>query len=97
MKFSDELESLDQMARSPDEISGTLRLGCVSGVSIDLIPRALANIRKIHPAVQVQMQEGLSNLLAERVRRRDLDAAIITELAGSGIRNWNPCSSSRSR
>ena len=76
-----DLESLDQMARSPDEISGTLRLGCVSGVSIDLIPRALANIRQTHPAVQVQMEEGLSNQLAERVRRRDLDAAIITELA----------------
>jgi DNA-binding transcriptional LysR family regulator len=55
-------------------------LGCVSGVSSDLVPRALASLHRSHPAVQVTIEEGLSEGLANRVRKRELDAAIITEL-----------------
>lgn len=69
-----------EAARTPGEISGRLMLGCVSGVSSELIPVALANLRTTHPAVQVRMVEGLSGPLSNRVRRRELDAAIITEL-----------------
>jgi len=73
-------DTLVELARSPGEIGGRLMLGCVSGVSSDLIPRALASLRESHPAVQVSIEEGLSEALAYRVRRRELDAAIITEL-----------------
>ena len=73
-------DTLVELARSPGEIGGRLMLGCVSGVSSDLIPRALASLRASHPAVQVSMEEGLSEALANRVHRRELDAAIITEL-----------------
>ena len=71
---------LVEQASSPGEIGGRLMLGCVSGVSSSLIPRALANLRASHPAVQVSIEEGLSEALANRVRKRELDAAIITEL-----------------
>jgi len=71
---------LVEQARSPGVIGGRLMLGCVSGVSSDLIPRTLANLRASHPAVQISIEEGLSEALANRVRKRDLDAAIITEL-----------------
>jgi DNA-binding transcriptional LysR family regulator len=71
---------LVELAKSPGEIGGRLMLGCVSGVSSDLIPRALANLHASHPAVQVTIEEGLSEALANRVRKRELDAAIITEL-----------------
>jgi DNA-binding transcriptional LysR family regulator len=71
---------LVEQARSPGEIGGRLMLGCVSGVSSDLIPRALADLHTSHPTVQVSIEEGLSEALANRVRKRDLDAAIITEL-----------------
>ncbi len=75
-----QFNTLVELARSPGEIGGRLMLGCVSGVSSDLIPLALASLRASHPAVQVSMEEGLSDALANRVRRRELDAAIITEL-----------------
>lgn len=75
-----QFDTLVELAGSPGEIGGKLMLGCVSGVSSDLIPRALASLRASHPAVQVSMEEGLSESLANRVRRRELDAAIITEL-----------------
>ena len=71
---------LAELARTPGEIGGRLMLGCVSGVSSDLVPRALASLHASHPAVRVSIEEGLSDALAQRVRRRELDAAIITEL-----------------
>jgi DNA-binding transcriptional LysR family regulator len=71
---------LVELAKSPGEIGGRLMLGCVSGASSDLIPRALASLHASHPAVQVSIEEGLSEALANRVRKRELDAAIITEL-----------------
>ena len=71
---------LVELAKSPGEIGGRLMLGCVSGASSDLIPRALANLYASHPAVQVNIEEGLSEVLAARVRKRELDAAIVTEL-----------------
>jgi DNA-binding transcriptional LysR family regulator len=74
---------LVELARAPGEIGGRLMLGCVSGVSSDLIPRTLANLHASHPAVQVSIKEGLSEALANRVRKRELDAAIITELPES--------------
>ena len=73
-------ELLQTLARSPGEIGGRLMLGCVSGVSSELVPRALANLHASHPAVRVSIEEGLSEPLAIRVRKRELDAAIITEL-----------------
>lgn len=78
-----QFDTLVELAKSPGEIGGRLMLGCVSGVSSDLIPQALASLRASHPAVQVSMEEGLSEALANRVRRRELDAAIITELPES--------------
>jgi len=71
---------LVELAKAPGEIGGRLMLGCVSGVSSKLIPRALANLHASHPALQVSIEEGLSEALARRVRKRELDAAIITEL-----------------
>ena len=73
-------DTLVELARNPGEIGGRLMLGCVSGVSSDLVPQALAGLRASHPALRVRIEEGLSDPLADRVRRRELDAAIITEL-----------------
>jgi DNA-binding transcriptional LysR family regulator len=71
---------LGQSAKSPGEIGERTILGCVSAVSSDLMPLALASLRASHLAVQVSMGEGLSEALAKRVRRRELDTVIITEL-----------------
>ena len=71
---------LVELAKAPGEIGGRLMLGCVSGVSSNLIPQALANLHASHPALHVSIEEGLSEALANRVRKRELDAAIITEL-----------------
>ncbi len=69
-------------AGAPGELAGRLVIGCVSGVSSDLLPRALANLRRAHPRLQVRIEEGLSGPLLRRVLRRELDAAIVTEPPG---------------
>lgn len=66
-------------ARAPDEIAGVLALGCISGFSSGLIPEALGNLRKRYPRLMVRMEEGQSATLIRQVRRRELDAAIVTE------------------
>jgi DNA-binding transcriptional LysR family regulator len=76
-----DFDALVDSAGSPGRAGGLLHLGCVSGISSELIPLALANLRASHPALRVRMEEGLSEGLAGRVRRRKLDAAIITALS----------------
>jgi len=72
-------DAFAQEARAPDELAGVLALGCIGGFSSDLIPLALGNLRQRYPRLQVRMQEGQSAELIRMVRRRELDAAIITE------------------
>lgn len=68
-----------QEARAPDELAGVLTLGCISGFSSDLIPLALGNLRTRYPRLQIRIEEGQSATLIRQVRRRELDAAIVTE------------------
>ncbi|MGD9868906.1 MAG: LysR family transcriptional regulator [Hyphomicrobiales bacterium] len=67
------------VAKAPGEIAGRLALGCIAGISSDLVPRALANLRERFPRLQIRMEEGQSGPLIEQVRRRELDAAVVTE------------------
>lgn len=68
-------------AKSVDELAGTLALGCISGVTSNLLPRVLRNLRRTHPAVRVRIEESDSGTLSQRVVRRELDAAIVTDPA----------------
>ena len=72
-------DALHDEARSADEIAGRLDLGCINGISSDFVPKALRNLRKRYPRLQVRIEERQSGPLTRRVRRRELDAAIITE------------------
>jgi len=72
-------DAFTEEARAPDEIAGVLTLGCISGFSSNLIPEALGNLRKRYPRLLVRIEEGQSAALINRVRRRELDGAIVTE------------------
>ena len=67
------------MARTEGEIAGTLVLGSATGITSAMIPKALAALRDRHPKMQVRIEEGLTDQLIHRVRRRTIDAAIIPE------------------
>ena len=71
-------DALVEMARAEGDIAGTLTLGTASGITSTLIAKALARLRARHPRLQVRIEEGLTTSLIARLRRRELDAAIIT-------------------
>ena len=72
-------DAFAEEARAPDEIAGVLTLGCISGFSSELIPKVLGNLRERYPRLLVRIEEGQSTSLINQVRRRELDAAIVTE------------------
>lgn len=72
-------DAFAEEARAPDEIAGVLTLGCISGFSSELIPEVLGNLRTRYPRLMVRIEEGQSTRLISQVRRRELDAAIVTE------------------
>lgn len=75
------VQGFTDRARSSTELAGTLALGCISGITSDLLPRVLRNLRRNHPSVGVRIEESDSGTLMQRVARRELDAAIVTDPA----------------
>lgn len=76
-----EFDAFADRARATGEVAGRMVLGCIAGVSGDVLPSALVNLRKRHPGLTIRMESGFSEALLHRVQRRELDAAIVTEPA----------------
>jgi DNA-binding transcriptional LysR family regulator len=84
----------ERLARRKDDmqpVEGQLRLGAVPSVITGILPAAVAAMRRRHPGVHVEIAMALSAELVERVSRRRLDAAIVSELGKvpQGLR-WSP-------
>lgn len=67
---------------SSQDLTGVLNIGAIPTALTGVIPKALIAFRRAHPRVQVRLENGLSPSLAERLRHRELDAAIISEPQG---------------
>jgi DNA-binding transcriptional LysR family regulator len=62
-----------------DALRGTLRIGAVPTVITGVLPGALAQLRGLHPALQVRLVAGLSAELTAQVEGGELDAALVTQ------------------
>ena len=71
----DEILSLS----SSECLVGSLRVGVVPTAQINLLPPALAQLRAAHPQLRITMMTGLSAELAQHVRNREIDVAIVTK------------------
>jgi len=71
-------DRLAERARASGEIAGTLVIGSASGIAAASIPRTLAALRDKHPRLMIRIEEGRTDQLVNRLRRRELDAALIT-------------------
>ena len=71
----DEILSLS----SSEHLVGSLRVGVVPTAQINLLPPALAQLRAAHPQLRISVMTGLSAELAQQVRNREIDVAIVTE------------------
>ncbi len=72
-------DRLIEVAGAVDEIAGVLTIGAATGITSRLIPVVLRRLRDNYPALQIKIEEGVTADLISRVRRRSLDAAVITE------------------
>ncbi|MBL4786958.1 MAG: LysR family transcriptional regulator [Cohaesibacteraceae bacterium] len=75
LEITDEIKAL----ASEQTLIGSLAIGVVPSSLINLVPPALAKLRKTHPLLQLQIKADLSQELTQQVRNRDIDVAIVTE------------------
>lgn len=72
---ANEIRSIGQ----DDSIIGSVIIGVVPSALAGLIPPALARLQLAHPRLQVRIRSGLSSDLAQAVRARDIDFAVVTQ------------------
>lgn len=65
-----------ELAGLPDQ-SGTARLGWYASAGTVLVPRALEDLRRTHPAITVLTREGSTPALVRALRAGTLDLALI--------------------
>ena len=63
------------------QLRGRLLLGSVNGITASLLPETLRSLTRRYPGVRVRIEEGSSRLLVRRVKRRELDAAIVSDVS----------------
>ncbi|UEA59574.1 LysR family transcriptional regulator [Gordonia otitidis] len=74
------VEGVDAVAAAADDlrglITGTLRVGTVSGLTWRPVFDAIARLHHDHPGVEISVREGISTALIEEVESGELDVAI---------------------
>jgi DNA-binding transcriptional LysR family regulator len=74
----------ERLSRGKDDaapVEGHLRLGAVPSVLTGLLPGALAALQRKHPGLHVEIAMALSAELVQRMARKRLDAAIVSEVS----------------
>jgi len=69
------IEAIARAARDP--FAGPLRLGVIMTVAPYLLPLALPALKRAYPALQPEITEETTDLLMARLRRHEIDAAVI--------------------
>ncbi|HVL09316.1 MAG TPA: LysR substrate-binding domain-containing protein [Burkholderiaceae bacterium] len=70
---------LYEAVSSSEDLTGTLQIGAIPTALTGVLPKALLAFRRAHPRAQIRLEHGLSPSLADRLRHRELDAAIISD------------------
>jgi DNA-binding transcriptional LysR family regulator len=75
-------EAADAAARqAADGQAGALRIGAVTSVFSDVLPQTLESFRRTHPRIDIRAEEVDTHVAVEAVRRRELDVALVRQLA----------------
>ncbi|WP_026353803.1 hydrogen peroxide-inducible genes activator [Woodsholea maritima] len=73
-----EAEDLVHAARAAGEpLSGAFRLGVIPTIAPFLLPQVLPALRRLYPSLELFLREDLTGRLAEALKERRLDAALI--------------------
>ena len=75
------LEQVEKLKQSftEKEFSGSLKIGTVASVLTGVLPKALFTMKKKHPRLLINVFNEISVELIAKVKRGDLDGAIISE------------------
>ena len=60
------------------ELEGTVRIGTPDDVGTRILPQALGEFARSHPAVQVDVMTGASRVILERLDAGEIDLALVT-------------------
>jgi DNA-binding transcriptional LysR family regulator len=64
---------------STGDLGGSLHIGAIPPTFANLLPEALLRLRRDHPRVEVRAISGVSDDLAAKVERGELDAALVSD------------------
>lgn len=67
---------------SASAIRGRVRLGASEDFVLGRLPSALRNFRQSHPLVDIELTVGVSAVLTEKLKRRELDVVLGKRLPG---------------
>jgi DNA-binding transcriptional LysR family regulator len=89
LEITDDIRAL----ASEESLIGSLSIGVVPSSLINLVPPGLAALRIAHPKLQIRLKADFSQELAQQVRNRDIDVAIVTEPGQQmeGLRTQSIC------
>ena len=67
------------IAAQPDQLAGRLTVGCISTALTGMMPPALLKLRESAPRLELILMPGAGPDLFDRVRTRELDAAVVVQ------------------
>jgi len=77
-QIMEQADVIQQLARAhQDPLSGSLRIGAIPTLSPYLMPLILAPLKKQHPQMRLVLSEELTDILLERLRNHEIDAALL--------------------
>jgi DNA-binding transcriptional LysR family regulator len=80
-----------RMSMSGGRTSGVLKFGAIRTVSMQIVPEAFAQMRRIYPALSFELTVGMSERLMADVSAGRLDAALVAEHVGvPPSLSWSP-------
>ena len=77
-QMMDQADAIQQLALAhQDPLAGPLRIGAIPTLSPYLMPLILAPLKKQHAKMQLVLSEELTDILLQRLRNHEIDAALL--------------------
>lgn len=77
-QIMEQADMIQQLARAhQDPLAGLLRVGAIPTLSPYLMPLILAPLKKQYPQMKLVLAEELTDMLLERLRNHEIDAALL--------------------
>lgn len=88
-QMMEQADAIEQLAIAhQDPLAGPLRIGAIPTLSPYLMPLILKSLRTQHPQMRLVLSEEITEVLLERLRNHEIDAALLaTEVEGVDLRS----------